>query len=81
MLLLNTFALSIDAAHLSAAKEERLVDVHELFAPKLVLVQDVGSENLRGDTARQIFDSFAYESAIDSRVVAVGFCESLLEER
>lgn len=58
MLLLNTIPLAIYAAHLSAAKQELLVHVHQLLPPELILIEDVCSEHFRCNTAGEVFYAF-----------------------
>jgi hypothetical protein len=41
-----------------AAKKEFLVDLRQFVLPEFVLVQDVSSEELRGDAARQVLYGF-----------------------
>ena len=79
MLFLDAFALAIYTTHLATDKQECLVDIHKLLTPKLVLVQDIGGEDFRGHTAGQVFDTFAYETAVDCGVVTMCFRESLLQ--
>ncbi len=51
----DTPSLPVRATHLSQTKEEKLVDIHQLIGPKLVLIEDISSEQLRRDTASQVF--------------------------
>lgn len=63
-----------------AAKQEVLIDLHELLGPKLLLVEYISRVYLRGHAAGEIFDPLAAISAFNSGVVAVGFGVGLLEE-
>ena len=51
----DSFSFPVSATHLRESEEEKLVDVHQFLGPKLVLVEDIGSEQLGRDTASQIF--------------------------
>ena len=41
------------------AKEKRLVSIHYLFLPKLVLIKDICGEEFRSHTAGEIFNAFS----------------------
>lgn len=64
-----------------AAKQEVLIDLHELLVPEVLLVEYVSRIDLRRHTAREILDSLAPIAAFDGGVVTVGFGVGLLEER
>lgn len=64
-----------------AAEQEVLVDLHELFVPKVLLVEDVGRVDLGGDAACEVLDALAAVPALDGRVVTVSLGIGLLQER
>lgn len=80
VLLLDSVSLTINAAHLTTAKEEIFVDVHQFFLPELVLVQDIGGEHFCGDTSSKVLYAFSDESTIDGCVIAMRFCVRLLQQ-
>ena len=61
MLLNDTTSFTISATHLSQSEEKELVDVHQLIGPERVLVENVGGEQFRRDTARKIFQPFSVQ--------------------
>lgn len=64
-----------------ASEKEVLVDLHELFVPEVLLIKDVGRVDLRGDAAREIFNTFAPVSAFYGGVIAMCFRIGLFQQR
>lgn len=62
------------------AKQEVLIDLHELLSPEVFLVEYVGRVYFRRHAAGEILNSLATVTAFDSRIVAVSFGIGLLEE-
>jgi len=63
------------------AEQEVGADFQQLVAPEGISVQDVGRVDLGRDTAGEVFNGLAGKSAVDRRVVAVGFGVRLLQQR
>ena len=55
MLFDNSSSFPVSATHLREPEEEKLVDVHQLLSPELILVEDIGGEQLGRNTSSQIF--------------------------
>ena len=55
VLLDDSLSFTGNTSHLSQPEQERLVDIHQLLVPELVFVKNICSEQLRRDTASQVF--------------------------
>lgn len=64
-----------------APEKEVLVDLHELFVPEVLFVEDVGRVDLRGNTAREVLDAFAAISAFDGGVIAMRLGVGFFQKR
>ena len=51
----NSSSLAVSSTHLSESEEENFIHIHQFISPKFVFVDDICSEQLRGDTTCQIF--------------------------
>jgi hypothetical protein len=73
MAFIDPFAISPGAPKdASCASEEKvLVDLQELFLPKVFLVENVSAEDLCCDAASQIFQRLASETSLDGGIVLV----------
>jgi hypothetical protein len=56
----------------ATTKKKVFVDLKEVLCPEVLLVQNVGGEELRSHASGKIFEGFSPETAFNGSVVAVG---------
>jgi hypothetical protein len=53
----------------STSKEKVFVDFHEFFLPEVVLIKDVGAEDLGCDPSSKVFETLSSEATFDGGVI------------
>jgi hypothetical protein len=83
MIVLNSLTpkfIGVGMSVLSSTRieQEFFVDPKETLIPEQVFVEDVGGDNLGGNTAREVFDSLPWPSTINGVKVPVCFGKRFL---